>query len=244
MIIDIVTLFPNMFEGFIKESIIKRAIEKGNVTINLVNPRDFTLDKHRHVDDTPYGGGNGMVLTCQPMFDCLKSIPTPRKVILMTPQGKPFKQAEAVRLSKEEHLVFVCGHYEGFDERIRTLCDEEISIGDYVLTGGEIPAMAISDSIIRLLDGVITEESHLYDSHSNGLLEHPQYTKPAVYEGMEVPAVLLNGNHKLINEWRNKEALRTTYKKRPDLLLNYNFSKQELKWLEEIKTEENQTIED
>ena len=238
MIIDIVTLFPNMFEGFIKESIIKRAIEKGNVTINLVNPRDFTLDKHRHVDDTPYGGGNGMVLTCQPMFDCLKSIPTPRKVILMTPQGKPFKQAEAVRLSKEEHLVFVCGHYEGFDERIRTLCDEELSIGDYVLTGGEIPAMAISDSIIRLLDGVITEESHLYDSHSNGLLEHPQYTKPAVYEGMEVPAVLLNGNHKLINEWRNKEALRTTYKKRPDLLQNYNFSKQELKWLEEIKEEE------
>ena len=238
MIIDIVTLFPNMFEGFVHESIIKRAIEKGNVTINLVNPRDFTLDKHRHVDDTPYGGGNGMVLTCQPMFDCLKSIPTPRKVILMTPQGKPFKQSEAVRLSKEEHLVFVCGHYEGFDERIRTLCDEEISIGDYVLTGGEIPAMAISDSIIRLLDGVITEESHLYDSHSNGLLEHPQYTKPAVYEGMEVPAVLLNGNHKLINEWRNKEALRTTYKKRPDLLLNYNFSNQELKWLEEIKEEE------
>ena len=244
MIIDIVTLFPNMFEGFINESIIKRAIEKGNVTINLVNPRDFTLDKHRHVDDTPYGGGNGMVLTCQPMFDCLKSIPTPRKVILMTPQGKPFKQAEAVRLSKEEHLVFVCGHYEGFDERIRTLCDEEISIGDYVLTGGEIPAMAISDSIIRLLDGVITEESHLYDSHSNGLLEHPQYTKPAVYEGMEVPPVLLNGNHKLINEWRNKEALRTTYKKRPDLLLNYNFSKQELKWLEEIKEEEKQIVED
>ncbi len=238
MIIDIVTLFPNMFEGFVNESIVKRAIEKGNVTINLVNPRDFTLDKHRHVDDTPYGGGNGMVLTCQPMFDCLKSIPTPRRVILMTPQGKPFKQAEAVRLSKEEHLVFVCGHYEGFDERIRTLCDEEISIGDYVLTGGEIPAMAISDSIIRLLDGVITEESHLYDSHSNGLLEHPQYTKPAVYEGMEVPAVLLNGNHKLINEWRNKEALRTTYKKRPDLLLNYNFTKQELKWLEEIKEEE------
>ena len=244
MIIDIVTLFPNMFEGFVNESIIKRAIEKGNVTINLVNPRDFTLDKHRHVDDTPYGGGNGMVLTCQPMFDCLKSIPTPRKVILMTPQGKPFKQSEAVRLSKEEHLVFVCGHYEGFDERIRTLCDEEISIGDYVLTGGEIPAMAISDSIIRLLDGVITEESHLYDSHSNGLLEHPQYTKPAVYEGMEVPAVLLNGNHKLINEWRNKEALRTTYKKRPDLLLNYNFSNQELKWLEEIKEEENQTSEE
>ena len=157
----------------------------------------------------------------------------------MTPQGKPFKQQEAIRLSKEEHIVLVCGHYEGFDERIRTLCDEEISIGDYVLTGGEIPAMAISDSIIRLLNGVITEESHLYDSHSNGLLEHPQYTKPAVYEGLEVPEVLLNGNHKLIENWRKKESLRTTYKKRPDLLLNYNFSKEELKWLEEIKQEEN-----
>ena len=240
MIIDIVTLFPNMFEGFINESIIKRAIEKGNVKINLINPRDFTLDKHRHVDDTPYGGGNGMVLSCQPMFDCLKSISSPKKTILMTPQGKPYKQADAVRLSKEEHIVLVCGHYEGFDERIRTLCDEEISIGDYVLTGGEIPAMAVSDSIIRLLDGVITEESHLYDSHSNGLLEHPQYTKPAVYEGMAVPEVLLNGNHKLINEWRNKEALRTTYKKRPDLLIDYNFTEVELKWLEEIKREENE----
>ena len=239
MIIDIVTLFPNMFEGFVNESIVKRAIEKGSVTINLINLREFTLDKHRHVDDTPYGGGQGMVLTCQPMFDCLKSIQGEKKVILMTPQGKPFKQQEAIRLSKEEHIVLVCGHYEGFDERIRTLCDEEISIGDYVLTGGEIPAMAISDSIIRLLNGVITEESHLYDSHSNGLLEHPQYTKPAVYEGLEVPEVLLNGNHKLIDEWRRKESLRTTYKKRPDLLLNYNFSKEELKWLEEIKQEEN-----
>ena len=240
MIIDIVTLFPNMFEGFINESIIKRAIEKGNVKINLVNPRDFTLDKHRHVDDTPYGGGNGMVLTCQPMFDCLRSIVSPKRTILMTPQGKPYSQAAAVRLSKEEHIVLVCGHYEGFDERIRTLCDEEISIGDYVLTGGEIPAMAVSDSIIRLLDGVITEESHLYDSHSNGLLEHPQYTKPAIYEGLSVPEVLLNGNHKLINEWRNKEALRTTYKKRPDLLDKYQFNEQELKWLEEIKREENE----
>ena len=239
MIIDIVTLFPNMFSGFLSESIVKRAINDGRVTVNLVNPREFTLDKHKHVDDTPYGGGSGMVLACQPMFDCLKSIPTPRKVILMTPQGAPYKQKDAVRLSKEEHIVLVCGHYEGFDERIRTLCDEEISLGDYVLTGGEIPAMAISDSIIRLLNGVITESSHLYDSHSNGLLEHPQYTKPAVYEGLEVPSVLLNGNHKLIEEWRDKEALRTTYKKRPDLLVDYNFSPKQLKWLEEFKNEEN-----
>lgn len=239
MIIDIVTLFPNMFSGFLSESIVKRAINEGRVTVNLVNPREFTLDKHKHVDDTPYGGGSGMVLACQPMFDCLKSIANPKRVILMTPQGSPYKQKDAIRLSKEEHIVLVCGHYEGFDERIRTLCDEEISLGDYVLTGGEIPAMAISDSIIRLLNGVITENSHLYDSHSNGLLEHPQYTKPAVYEGMEVPSVLLNGNHKLIEEWRDKEALRTTYKKRPDLLVGYNFSAKQLKWLEEFKSEEN-----
>ena len=237
MIIDIVTLFPSMFEGFLNESIIKRAINEGYVTVNLINPRDFTLDKHRHVDDTPYGGGCGMVLACQPMFDCIRSIEGEKKVILMTPQGHPYKQSEALRLSKEEHIVLVCGHYEGFDERIRTLCDEELSIGDYVLTGGEIPAMVISDSIIRLLNGVITEGSHLYDSHSNGLLEHPQYTKPAVYEGLEVPSVLLNGNHKLIAEWRDKEALRTTYLKRPDLLIGYEFSKKQLKWLEEFKNE-------
>jgi tRNA (guanine37-N1)-methyltransferase len=172
------------------------------------------------------------------MFDAIRSIEGEKKVILMTPQGKPYKQAEAVRLSKEEHIVLVCGHYEGFDERIRTLCDEELSIGDYVLTGGEIPAMVISDSIIRLLNGVITEGSHLYDSHSNGLLEHPQYTKPAVYEGLEVPSVLLNGNHKLIAEWRDKEALRTTYLKRPDLLVGFSFSKKQLEWLEEFKNEE------
>ena len=237
MIISIVTLFPSMFEGFMNESIVKRAIEEGHVKINLVNPRDFTLDKHKHVDDTPYGGGRGMVLMCQPMFDCLKSIEGPKRTILMTPQGAPYKQQTAKRLSKEEHIVLVCGHYEGFDERIRTLCDEEISIGDYVLTGGELPAMVISDSVIRLLNGVIEEDSHLYDSHSNGLLEHPQYTKPAVYEGLEVPSVLLNGNHKLIALWREKEALRTTYLKRPDLLENYSFTKQELEWLEEFKKE-------
>ena len=178
-----------------------------------------------------------MVLTCQPMFDAIRSIEGEKKVILMTPQGKPYKQKEAIRLSREEHIVLVCGHYEGFDERIRTLCDEELSIGDYVLTGGEIPAMVVSDSIIRLLNGVITEGSHLYDSHSNGLLEHPQYTKPAVYEGLEVPSVLLNGNHKLIAEWRDKEALRTTYLKRPDLLEGYEFSPKQLEWLEEFKNE-------
>lgn len=239
MIIDIVTLFPAMFEGFLSESIVKRAILDGKVVVNLINPRDFTKDKHRHVDDTPYGGGAGMVLACQPMFDCLRSIDGPKKTILMTPQGKPYKQSEAYRLAKEEHLVLVCGHYEGFDERIRSLVDEELSIGDYVLTGGEIPAMAVSDSIIRLLNGVITEESHLYDSHSNGLLEHPQYTKPAVYEGLAVPEVLINGNHALIAKWRHKEALRNTFLKRPDMLVGKAFDKEELLWLEEFEKEHN-----
>jgi tRNA (guanine37-N1)-methyltransferase len=218
VIIDIVTLFPNMFEGFIKESIIKRAIEKGNVEINLVNPRDFTLDKHRHVDDTPYGGGSGMVLTCQPMFDCLRSIPSPKKVILMTPQGKPFKQEEAVRLSKEEHIVLVCGHYEGFDERIRTLCDYEISIGDYVLTGGEIPAMAISDSIIRLLDGAITNTSLDSESFNDNLLDYPTYTKPQEFMGMKVPDVLLSGDHAKIKAWRDEMRIKRTKERRPDLI--------------------------
>ena len=234
MIIDIVTLFPNMFSGFLSESIIKRAIDDGHVTINLYNPREYTLDKHKHVDDTPYGGGAGMVLTCQPMFDCIKAIPGDKHIVLLSPQGKPYKQKDAYRLSNESHLVLICGHYEGFDERIRTLADEELSIGDYVLTGGEIPAMAISDSIIRLLNGVITQESHLHDSHSAGLLEHPQYTKPSVYEGLEVPEVLLNGNHALIEKWRHKEALRNTYLKRKDLLEGREFTKEEQEWLEEF----------
>ena len=219
MIIDIVTLFPNMFEGFIKESIIKRAIEKGNVEINLVNPRDFTLDKHRHVDDTPYGGGSGMVLTCQPMFDCLRSIPSPKKVILMTPQGKPFKQEEAVRLSKEEHVVIVCGHYEGIDQRVIDYFNiQELSIGDYVLTGGELPAMVVADSIIRLIPGVIREESTQEESFSNGLLEYNQYTRPAEFKGMKVPEVLLSGHHKKIEEFRLEQSKEITKKNRPDLL--------------------------
>ena len=239
MIIDIVTLFPNMFEGFVNESIVKRAIEKGNVVINLINPRDFTLDKHRHVDDTPYGGGSGMVLACQPMFDCLKSIASPKRTILMTPQGKPFKQAEAVRLSKEEHLVLVCGHYEGFDERIRDYVDEELSLGDFVLTGGEIAAMTISDAIIRLLNGVITKQSHEDDSFENGLLEYPQYTRPVEFDGKRVPDVLLSGHHENIRKWRLKESLRKTYLKRPDLIEKRELNKEEKKFLDEIFEEIN-----
>lgn len=244
MIIDIITLFPNMFQGFLTESIVKRAIGIEAVTINLIDLRSFSIDKHHRVDDTPYGGGAGLVLKCQPVYDCLKILNPKARKLLMTPQGHVFQQADATRLSQEEHLILLCGHYEGFDERIRPLFDEEISVGDFVLTGGEIPAMLISDAIIRLLEGVITTESHEHDSHSNGLLEHPHYTKPQVYAGLSVPEVLSNGNHALIARWRKKESLRNTYKKRPDLLEKYALSKEEQELLKEIITDESYTIVD
>lgn len=220
MKIDILTLFPEMFKGVFEESIIKRAINNDKVEINLINFRDYTTDPHNKVDDTPYGGGAGMVLTCQPIFDCVKSIRTDKsKVILLTPDGVPYKQRMAYDLSEEEHLIIICGHYEGFDERIRSLCDMEISIGDYVLTGGEIPAMVLVDSIVRLIPGVINERSHIEDSFKdNYLLDYPSYTKPRVFEGMEVPEVLLSGDHKKIDEFRYQESLRRTRERRPDLL--------------------------
>lgn len=220
MKIDILTLFPNMFDGVFQESIIKRAIDEKKVEINLINFRDYTNDPHNKVDDTPYGGGAGMVLMCQPIFDCVKSIRTKdSKVILMTPDGIPYKQKMAYDLSNEKHLIIICGHYEGFDERIRSICDLEVSIGDYVLTGGEVPAMVLVDSITRLLPGVIREDSHLEDSfNENYLLDYPTYTKPRVYEGMEVPEVLLSGDHKKINEYRYNESLKRTEERRPDLL--------------------------
>lgn len=219
MKIDILTLFPNMFNGILEESILKRAIDEKKVEINLVNFRDYTNDPHNKVDDTPYGGGAGMVLTCQPIFDCVRAIKKDNsKVILMTPRGDVYKQDMAYNLSKEEHLIIICGHYEGFDERIRSICDMEISIGDYILTGGEIPAMTLVDSITRLLPGVITEESYIEDSFSSNLLDYPTYTKPRIYEGMEVPEVLLSGDHKKIEEYRYNESLRITKEKRPDLL--------------------------
>ena len=219
MKIDILTLFPEMFDGVFTESIIKRAREEGKVSINLVNFRDYTLDPHNKVDDTPYGGGAGMVLMAQPIFDAVKSIRTPEsKVILLTPSGKVYKQEIAYNLSREKHLIIICGHYEGFDERIKSICDLELSIGDYVLTGGEIPAMVLVDSITRLIDGVITLESHINDSFNNNLLDYPTYTKPRVYEGMEVPEVLLNGDHKKIEEYRLSEQIRITKENRPDLL--------------------------
>ena len=219
MEIDILTLFPEMFEHVFQESIVKRAIESGKVKINIHNFRDFSLDIHKKVDDTPFGGGQGMVLACQPIFDAVKHFRRKEsKVILLTPDGVPYKQKQAYQLSREKHLILICGHYEGFDERIRTLADMEISIGDYILTGGEIPAMVLVDSITRLLDGVIKESSHLEESFNQQLLDYPTYTKPRVYEGMEVPEVLISGDHQKIDAYRKEEARKRTLERRPDLL--------------------------
>ena len=219
MKIDILTLFPNMFDGVFSESIIKRAKDIGEVEINLINFRDYSKDSHNKVDDTPYGGGCGMVLTCQPIFDCVNSIKRDDSlVILLTPDGKVYKQSVAYNLSSKKHLILICGHYEGFDERIRSICDLELSIGDYVLTGGEIAAMVLVDSVVRLLPGVITEDSHINDSFNNNLLDYPTYTKPRVFAGMEVPEVLLSGDHKKIAEYRYNESLKRTRERRPDLI--------------------------
>ena len=220
MKIDILSIFPEMFNGVFSESIIKRAQESGKVKINVVNFRDFTLDPHLKVDDTPYGGGAGMVLAPQPIFDCVESLKTEKsKVILLTPDGIQYKQKNAYDLSKEEHLIIICGHYEGFDERIRTLADMEISIGDYVLTGGEIPAMVLVDSIVRLIPGVINEGSHIEDSfNEHNLLDYPTYTKPRVFRGMEVPEILLSGDHAKIDAWRREQSKKKTEQRRPDLL--------------------------
>ena len=206
MKIDILTLFPNMFDNIFNESIIKRAKENNLVEINIIDFRKYSLDPHQKVDDSPYGGGAGMVLTCQPIFDAIDDIKTKNsKVILLTPSGTPYKQKQAYDFSKEKHLIIICGHYEGFDERIRTLADYEISIGDYVLTGGEIPAMVIVDSVTRLIPGVINEESHICDSFNEDyLLDYPTYTKPRIYNNMEVPEILLSGDHKNIEDKRSK----------------------------------------
>ena len=219
MKIDILTLFPDMFTGFLNESIIKRAIDNNKVTINIHNIRDYSKDKHKKVDDYGFGGGKGMVLMPQPIFDAVESIKdNDSKVILLTPQGKTYKQSMAYELSSEQHLIFICGHYEGFDERIRTLADIELSIGDFILTGGEIPSMAITDSIVRLLDGVIEKESHELESFNNNLLDYPVYTKPVDFRGMKVPDVLLSGHHANINKYRLEEQIKRTSKRRPDLL--------------------------
>ena len=218
MRIDILTLFPNMFEGFKTESIIKRAIEKEKVEINIIDIRDFTPYKNNQVDDYQFGGG-GMIMMCEPVFNAVESVRTEDStVILLTPRGKTYNEKKAYELKDKKHLIFICGHYEGFDERIYSLADELISIGDFILTGGELPAMMISDSVIRLIDGVITNTSLEFESFNDNLLDYPVYTKPRNFRGMEVPEVLVNGNHKLINEYRESERKRITKEYREDLL--------------------------
>ena len=220
MKIDILTLFPNMFNDIFNESIIKRAKDNKFVDINIIDFREYSKDPHKKVDDTPFGGGAGMVLTCQPIFDAVNSLKKENtKVILLTPSGKVYKQKLAYDLSKEEHLIIICGHYEGFDERIRTLADIEISIGDYILTGGEIAACVLVDSITRLIPGVINEDSHINDSFNDSyLLDYPTYTKPRIYDGLEVPEILISGDHKKIDEWRKQKQIEITKELRPDLL--------------------------
>ena len=218
MKIDILTLFPEMFDGFLNTSIIKRARDLGKVDINVHNFRDYSLDKHGRVDDYPYGGGAGMVLMCEPIFRAIESIKTDDSlVIMLSPSGKTFKQSLAVDLSKKKHIILLCGHYEGFDERIKTIVDMEMSIGDYVLTGGEVPSMVITDAITRLIPGVITSESLDSESFNDGLLDYPNYTRPEVFRGMRVPEVLLSGHHKNIEKYRQDEKIRLTRENRQDL---------------------------
>lgn len=216
---DVLTLFPEMFEP-IKQSIIGRATEKKLIDINITNIRDFSNKKHNKVDDTPYGGGAGMVMMPDVVYDAYKSVETDNaKVIYMSPQGKTLNQEKVEELSKEQHLIILCGHYEGIDQRvIDKIVDEEISIGDYVLTGGEIPAMVLIDSVSRYVEGVLKDDSIKEESFSNGLLEYPQYTRPEVFEGQKVPEILLSGHHENIYKWRKEQSLKITKQKRPDLL--------------------------
>lgn len=243
MKIDVLTLFPRMFEGPLGESIIGKAVDKGLLSITVSNFREYSDHKHQTVDDYPYGGGAGMLLKVQPIYDNLQAIETSvpntkKRVVLLDPAGKQFDQALAEEFSQEEHLIFICGHYEGYDERIRTLVTDEVSLGDYVLTGGELGAMVMIDATVRLLPDVLGNKlSAQTDSHSTGLLEHPQYTRPAEFRGMTVPEVLTNGNHKLIDEWQQKESLRRTWLRRPDMLEKVQLTEQQRKWLAQIKQE-------
>ncbi len=238
MKIDILSLFPEFIAAFINCSIIGRAVEEGIVQINNIDIRDFTKNKHKKVDDYPFGGGPGMVMTPEPIYNALMSVKKKEsKVIYLSPQGSVFNQKKARDLSNEKHLILISGHYEGIDNRIiENYVDEEISVGDFVLTGGEIPAMAVADSVVRLLPGVLaSSESFEDESHYNGLLEHPQYTRPREFKGLKVPDVLLSGNHKNIEEWKREKSLENTYKKRPDLLSKIKLGKDDLNRLNKIK---------
>lgn len=241
MLLQILTLFPEMFTGPFQSSIIKRAQEEGLVEFRISNFRDYTTDRHRTVDDVPYGGGDGMVLKPEPIVSCLKAVQEGNpsaKVVLLTPQGELFKQSIAKELASEEHLVFICGHYEGFDERIRSWADRQLSIGDYVLTGGELAAMVVSDAVVRLIPGALgSVTSAEFDSFTGNLLEYPQYTRPFAFEGMTVPEILLSGHHARVEDWRRKQALLRTAIRRPDLLKNLSLSAEEKEFLEKQLSE-------
>jgi len=239
MRIDYLTLFPGMFEGVLNQSILKRAQEKDLLQVNTVDFRHYAENKHNQVDDYPFGGGQGMVLKPEPIFNAMDSIERTEdtRVILMCPQGRPFTQVIANELSQAEHLVFICGHYEGYDERIREyLVTDEISMGDYVLTGGELPAMVMTDAVVRLLPGVLgNQQSHMDDSFQDGLLEFPQYTRPRIYKDLNVPDVLLSGNHAHIDNWRYEQKILRTWEKRPDLLEQYPLTKKDQEIIERYK---------
>jgi tRNA (guanine37-N1)-methyltransferase len=238
MNITIATLFPELFEPFFMTSIMKKAQLQEFVTFNTVDIRKYTTDKHNRVDDSPFGGGAGLVMKVQPIVDMLKDIRTPHsKVVYLTPVAPLFSQAKAKELSFEHDLILLCGHYEGVDERVLEYVDEVLSIGDYILTGGEVAAMVIVEAVVRLIDGVISSDSTLEESFESNLLEYPQYTRPASYEGMDVPEVLLSGHHLNVQEWREKESLKRTLKYRPDLLEKATLSKQQQKVLAKIKAE-------
>lgn len=237
MNIQVLSLFPDMFDGVFNASIMKKAQDKGAVTFDVTDFRSFSNNKHNQVDDYPYGGGAGMVLKPEPLFNAVEALQAQGKkprIILMCPQGERYSQKKAEELSLEEDLIFLCGHYEGYDERIREhLVTDEISIGDFVLTGGELAAMTIIDSVVRLLPGVLGQEaSHINDSFSTGLLEHPHYTRPADFRGMKVPDVLMSGNHAKIDEWREEQSLKRTFERRPDLLENIELTPKQLKYLQ------------
>lgn len=241
MKISVLTLFPQMCEAFVNESIIGRAVKNGKVDINCINIRDFANNKHNKVDDTPYGGGMGMVMAAEPIFNTYQSLLKNEEgklhLIYLSPKGKTFSQSKAVELSKKEHIVLLCGHYEGVDERvIEEIVDEEISIGDFVLTGGELPALVVADAVCRMLPGVLADDiCFTEESHFSGLLEYPQYTKPAVWHDREVPEVLLSGNHAKIAKWRRKKSLEITNERRPDILTNADLSKDDLEYIDCIR---------
>ncbi len=239
MNIQVLSLFPDMFEGVFGSSIMKKAQDKGAVHFDVTDFRAFSNNKHNQVDDYPYGGGAGMVLKPEPLFNAVEALQAEGKkprIILMCPQGERYTQQKAEELSQEEDLIFLCGHYEGYDERIREhLVTDEISIGDFVLTGGELAAMTVIDSVVRLIPGVLgQEDSHINDSFSTGLLEHPHYTRPADFRGMKVPDVLMSGNHAKIAEWRDEQSLKRTFERRPDLLEHIELNEQQLTYLRSI----------